>query len=80
MRANGQLRTCDRCGANQFFKTTGEKEADGGYNRWNTFEKAEGWSTEIGIGDLCPKCTNELEEVKEAWKLQKLLWLEQEDK
>lgn len=78
MRANGQLRTCDRCGEAVFFKTTGEKEMDGGFTRWNTFEKAEGWSVEIGIGDLCPACTIELEVLKEKFKQQKTRQMEQE--
>lgn len=42
---NGQLVTCDRCGASIFLKCTGEGERDGGFTRWNKFEPPpEGWS------------------------------------
>lgn len=41
---NGKVVTCDRCGANIFLKVTGEKETDGGFTRWNTFEAMpDGW-------------------------------------
>ena len=41
---NGQLTTCDRCGAEVFRKAVGEGEADGGYTRWNNFEPyPDGW-------------------------------------
>ena len=58
---NGQMRTCDRCGATVFLKRTGEGELDGGFTRWDCFEHADGWSVEHdvrdGKGDLCPECT-----------------------
>lgn len=41
---NGQLTTCERCGAQIFRKTIGEGQTDGGYTRWNEFEPyPEGW-------------------------------------
>jgi predicted nucleic acid-binding Zn ribbon protein len=41
---NGQLSTCERCGAQVFRKCTGEGETDGGYTRWNNFEPyPKGW-------------------------------------
>ena len=41
---NGKIVTCDRCGAEIFLKCTGEGETDGGYTRWNEFEKLpDGW-------------------------------------
>ena len=41
---NGQLTTCQRCGAQIFRKCIGEGETDGGYTRWNKFEPyPEGW-------------------------------------
>ena len=67
-RANGELRTCDRCGKTIFLKTTGDGERDGGYTRWNKFEKAEGWTTEHDIGDLCPDCSSEFERLKQNFK------------
>lgn len=62
---NGQLRTCDRCGNQVFLKCTGEREMDGGYTRWNTFDEkaAVGWSREHQIGDLCPECTKEYQTI-----------------
>lgn len=69
---NGQIVTCDRCGAQVFRKCTGEGEADGGWTRWNNFEalpdgwdlvavpKSIGW---VGNGNayhgylqVCPAC------------------------
>lgn len=64
MRTNGQLRKCDRCGATVFLKIKGDKETDGGFSRWSTFEEAKGWSTETSLGDLCPECTGILDEIK----------------
>lgn len=60
-RLNGEMRTCDRCGKQVFLRCTGEGEMDGGFTRWNKFEKAEGWSVEGG--DLCPACTQEYTEM-----------------
>ena len=65
-RKNGQMRTCDRCGKQEFFECTGEGETDGGFTRWNKFEPAGGWS--VDRGDLCPVCTQKLKErVQEFW-------------
>ena len=67
-RQNGELRTCDRCKKEQFFKTIGDGETDGGYTRWNKFENAKGWTTERDIGDLCPDCTELLNILKRNFK------------
>ncbi len=67
-RENGQLKTCDRCGKTVFLKTIGDGETDGGYTRWNKFESAIGWTTECDIGDLCPDCSKQFEELKESFK------------
>ena len=41
---NGQIVSCDRCGASVFRRCTGEGEADGGFTRWNDFEGLpDGW-------------------------------------
>ena len=43
-KVNGQIVSCDRCGANVFRKCTGEGEMDGGFTRWNEFEPLpNGW-------------------------------------
>lgn len=56
----GKLVTCDRCGETVFLKVTGEKVADGGFTRWNTFEAfPEGWEWHHEPGRLCPKCNEE---------------------
>jgi hypothetical protein len=67
-RQNGELRTCDRCGVTKFFKTIGDCVTDGGYTRWNKFEEAKGWTTERDIGDLCPECSEVLENIKKKFK------------
>lgn len=67
-RANGQLRTCDRCGKTIFLKTTGEGERDGGFTRWNTFEEATDWTNEYEVGDLCPECSELLKILKQNFK------------
>ena len=61
---NGKFMTCDRCGATIFCKCTGEGEADGGYTRWNKFEKAEGWTVQHGK-HLCKSCSELYEEMIE---------------
>jgi predicted nucleic acid-binding Zn ribbon protein len=62
---NGQLTTCERCGAQIFRKCTGEGETDGGFTRWNKFEPyPEGWdlvSVPKGMAPhncvrVCPDC------------------------
>lgn len=62
---NGQLSTCERCGAQVFRRCVGEGETDGGYTRWNKFEPyPEGWglvSIPKGIAPydnirVCPEC------------------------
>ena len=67
-RENGQLRTCDRCGKTIFLKVIGDGETDGGYTRWNNFENANGWTVVTDIGDLCPECSGEFEELKKNFK------------
>lgn len=62
MKVNGRLYTCDRCGETEFFKHITDKETDGGFTRWNEFEKANGWgnkSIQEDFLDLCPKCFEE---------------------
>ena len=73
---NGELRTCDRCGKTQFFKTIGDGERDGGYTRWNKFEEPVGWTMERDIGDLCPECSSLYEKMKNEF-LEKFKNLEQ---
>lgn len=65
---NGRLYICDRCGATGFAKCTGEGETDGGYTRWNNFEKLEGWSNSYDAGLLCPACTSEWKCIIEQFK------------
>lgn len=67
-RENGQLLTCDRCGAWVFLECTGEGEADGGWTRWNKFEPSPNWGYLDGVGDICPKCRVEYENMLEQFK------------
>lgn len=64
----GRLLTCDRCGKQIFLNCTGEGEADGGYTHWNTFEKADGWMWVREVGDMCPRCWRDYNEILEAFK------------
>ena len=57
---NGKLVSCDRCGDTVFLKCIGEKELDGGYTRYNTFEAMPtGWEYHVEVGRLCPTCNEE---------------------
>lgn len=66
---NGKLVTCDRCGKSIFIKCTGEKELDGGYTRYNTFESLpEGWDWHTEVNRLCPTCNEEWNKLVDAFK------------
>ena len=61
-KVNGQMVTCDRCGASIFLKCTGEGERDGGFTRWNEFDTLPpGWEIVEIPGNkyiqTCPSCT-----------------------
>lgn len=56
---NGKLLTCDRCGKQIFLKCVGEGEADGGYTRWNNFEKPpKGWDFVNVPKNIRGECAN----------------------
>lgn len=61
MESEGKLLGCDRCGAEVFLKLKGQKEMDGGYTRYNTFEDPPaGWFHSSDLGKrLCPDCAKE---------------------
>ena len=61
---NGRLVTCDRCGKSEFTKVTGEKETDGGFTRWSTFEPLWDWGY-VENKDLCPDCFKKWTKIKE---------------
>lgn len=63
-RKNGQLRTCDKCGKTIFLEHIGDSERDGGFTRWNNFEKAEGWEYRDEYSDLCPDCVKLFDELR----------------
>ena len=66
---NGQLCTCDRCGAEVFRKHIGEEVMDGGHTKWNKFEPMpDGWGTQIHMGLLCPDCNKEYMNMINAFK------------
>lgn len=55
-------------GAQVFFGCTGEGEADGGFTRWNKFEPAVGWDLVLSVGDVCPDCKKDFEDMLEAFR------------
>lgn len=65
---NGQMLTCDRCCAWIFLRCTGEGEMDGGYTRWNKFEKAPGWEYVLNVGSVCPDCYKDYVDMLERYK------------
>lgn len=73
---NGKILICDRCGYEEFLACTGENSADGGYTKWNTFEKPKkkwifGENFAGSYVDLCPECAEQYKILKEAFIKQK---------
>lgn len=66
MKNNGQLLTCDRCNASVFLKCTSVTFSG---SQWlNKFEDLPtGWKENTEIGDLCPTCYKEYEQVKKEF-------------
>lgn len=74
----GKLMVCDRCGKEIFLKCTGEGETDGGFTRWSKFEdEPPGWKAPylhiggealLGVGQLCPECNQEYQNIVENFK------------
>jgi len=57
MEMTGKLVVCDICANSVFLKFTGEKDLDGGFTRFNTFESSpDGWDRYKDIGQVCPTC------------------------
>lgn len=53
----GMLTTCDRCGAETFREYIGQGDADGGYTKWDKFQRLpDDWLYETQVGALCPRC------------------------
>lgn len=53
----GMLTTCDRCGQTIFREYIGQGDADGGYTKWDKFERLPSdWLYETQVGALCPRC------------------------
>ena len=69
-KVNGRIYSCDRCGNKIFVKAISEKETDGGFTRYNTFEDMpDGWGYDCRAGmDLCPKCKKELDSIIALYK------------
>lgn len=75
---NGKMVTCDRCGKSIFLKCTGEKEMDGGFTRWNTFEKLpDTWGHHYEVGTLCPDCDAEYVAMVTEFNKKKREWKEE---
>lgn len=60
----GKMITCDRCGKTIFLEKIETRDTDGGYAKYDVYENAEGWTHPIGFCDLCPICSDDLEEMK----------------
>ena len=69
-KVNGRICSCDRCGDKIFVKAIGEKELDGGFTRYNTFEDMpKGWGYDHRVEmDLCPKCKQEFDSLISLYK------------
>lgn len=69
-KVNGRIYSCDRCGDKIFVKAISEKEMDGGFTRYNTFEDMpDGWGYDCRVGmDLCPECKKELDSIITLYK------------
>lgn len=62
----GKMIICDRCGDTTFVKYLDTKALDGGFTRFDKFEKvSDGWhfSTELGKM-LCPECNSLWQSIK----------------
>ena len=68
----GKLLECDRCGKSTFLNLTGEGEADGGFTRWDKFERMpEGWEfihTNNSMDRIVLLCDNCNKEYKKMFK------------
>ena len=65
---NGQMLICDRCGAWVFRNCVGEGEMDGGFTRWNKFAPAPGWNIIAQVGDVCPSCWQDYQDMLEQYR------------
>ena len=53
----GMIVSCDRCGKEIRLKFLEEGETDGGFTRFNVFEKIPNdWGYHTNVGRLCPNC------------------------
>lgn len=41
---------------------------DGGFTRWNKFEPAPGWNMVDKVGDVCPKCWNDYQDMLDMYR------------
>jgi DNA-directed RNA polymerase subunit RPC12/RpoP len=66
VKQNGLLITCDRCNASIFLKCT--STTFGGEQWINKFEDSPtGWEVDTNMGDLCPSCSKEYEQLKKEF-------------
>ena len=75
----GKMIRCKRDDNFVFLKYLGEKDLDGGFSRYDNFEKLpEDWLYENEFGYLCPECAREFKtfmtnffngEVAPCWKI-----------
>lgn len=61
MRKIGALYKCDICGKEEFLKRTDHFQLSGGWGCCEEFDESEGWVYKSKIGDICPNCSDKLQ-------------------
>ena len=62
MKNIGALYKCDICGKEEFLKRTHHTTLSGGWGCREKFDESEGWVYKSKIGDICPNCSNKLQD------------------
>lgn len=58
-----KAKVCKRCGKVDFCKLEGTEPLDGGFTRYDKWEKIPGWGDILHIGLLCPKCKDDYQRI-----------------
>lgn len=71
MTSIGKWYVCDRCGMTEFVDHIGDVEWDSVYYKVRGFEKPIKWTYQLGVGDLCPYCSEAYNRTIEHFKNKK---------